>query len=279
MTATKPVPRLLGVFLLVCALICALLAAWQGRRMGEKQAMLAGFANSFALPPRPLAQKGLQGGLYDRVSVHGQFDHSRETFIRTSRPLGSTTSPATAPSPPLSGAPSRDTLQNTGQGSVFGVLVLTPFFPAPCAPAPCENRPLLVDRGFVQTPPDGKIPPFLRPEGAVTLQGVLRASEAPGWFQPSNNPRAAQWFSRDVAAIAAMHALPEIRTDLFLQREAQPGEQAPYGLEAEKFIQTIANNHFEYALTWGALSLTSIGVLFAAFWRRRARFTPEQDVF
>ena len=71
----------------------------------------------------------------------------------------------------------------------LGVVVMTPFVTRLCGvDGQCKLTTLYVNRGFVPTPPNGKIPPFDRPDDPITIIGFLRPSEKASWLQPGNDP-------------------------------------------------------------------------------------------
>ena len=54
---------------------------------------------------------------------------------------------------------------------------------------------VMVDRGIVPTElREPATRPESRPEGEVTVTGLLRAPEQPNWFMPENRPEADEWF-------------------------------------------------------------------------------------
>src|SRR5690348_17321967 len=80
--------------------------------------------------------------------------------------------------------------------------------------------PLRTNRGFIVLVNRGYIPPefsdpssakIAPPDGEVTLTGLLRLTEPRGGFLRHNEPAQNQWYSRDVAAIAAADRLPADR--------------------------------------------------------------------
>ncbi len=113
---------------------------------------------------------------------------------------------------------------------------------------------ILVNRGFV---PKGQVK-VARPDGPVTVRGLLRLTEPDGRVLRPNRPAENRWFSRDVAAIARARGL---------------GTVAPYFIDADSTsnagglpvggmtVVTFRNAHLSYALTWFALSLLSLGGL------------------
>lgn len=144
--------------------------------------------------------------------------------------------------------------------------------------------PLRTDRGFVVLVNRGYIPAgrpgtpaFTRarpPKGEVTLTGLLRLSEPGGGFLRHNKPDQGQWYSRDVAAIAAARGLP-------------PGRVAPYFVDADADADAahrtggpvagltvihFPNHHLGYAITWYLMALgTALGAGIVARNEWRAR--------
>jgi surfeit locus 1 family protein len=152
---------------------------------------------------------------YRRVTVSGQFLHADETLVQA----------VTSDGP--------------------GFWVLTPLLTA-------DGTKVLVNRGFV--PPDRRDPATRRdaaPQGTVSVTGLLRMSEPKGGFLRNNDPAAGRWFSRDVAAITALHGLSQTAPFFIDADVAQnPGGYPLGGLTIVRF----PNNHLIYALTWFALA-------------------------
>lgn len=234
------------------------LGFWQWNRLGEKTAMLAGIEAGAKAAPRPLAE----ARVWDRVTATGRFLNDRTAYVRSSRP---------EPKPGM-----RD-----GAGRVpaagFGVLVMTPFITRHCTPeGRCTLRTIYVNRGFVPTPPNGRIPPYDRPEEPVTLTGFLRPSETPSLFQPGNDPERGVFFHRSIEEMARRAGLFMAEDSAaspyhrFIDREATPDEtRPPYGIRIDEFLKAIPNNHFHYALTWWGLALTNIIVALAFVFAKR----------
>lgn len=140
--------------------------------------------------------------------------------------------------------------------------------------------PLRTDRGFIVLVNRGYVPSGLPgspafaqtkpPDGEMALTGLLRFSEPGGGLLKHNVPAKNQWFSRDVAAIAAARRLPADRVaPYFVDADAAgSGKRWPAaGLTNIHFY----NHSFGYAVTWYLLAL---GTLLAACimvrheWRR-----------
>lgn len=238
------------------------LGVWQWQRMGEKRAMIAAIEASAKAPPVDLAA----AKLWDRVEVTGRYLHENTAYVRSSRPEPK---------------PGERDAQGRVPASGFGVLVLTPFVTRLCTTsAPCSLETIYVSRGFLPTEPNGRIPAFDRPDEPVTIRGFLRASESATLFQPGNDPARDVWFHRSVAEMAVRAGLFRAgepgRYQRFIDREAIPGEiKPPYGVAIGDFLRAIPNNHFQYALTWWGLALTSLGVSLAFLMGRRKRRTPD----
>lgn len=236
------------------------LGVWQWHRLGEKRAFIAAIEKAAEGAPRPLAG----AAIWDRVELTGRYLHDKTAYVRSSRP---------DPKPGERGADGKP----LPPGS-FGVVVMTPFVTRLCsADGACRLTTLYVNRGFVPTPPNGKIPPFERPDEPVTLTGFLRPSERASWLQPGNDPAKGTYFFRTTEEMAVAAGLfgadgGASPYDRFLDRQAAPGEAtAPYGIAVKDFLKAIPNNHFEYALTWWALAFTNLAVLAIFLMSRRKR--------
>ncbi|MFN3482577.1 SURF1 family protein [Rhabdaerophilum calidifontis] len=250
----------LRLFLAFIATVTALQAGlgfWQWERRKEKAAFLAAIEQAASSPPRALSG----APLWSRVVLRGRYAHERSAYVRTSRPAG-----------------------KDGRGGGFGVFVMTPFITRICGTdGKCSLTNVYVNRGFLPTPPDGRIPSHDRPEDPVTVTGFLRPGEKPGLFQPRNDPARDVWFHRSTEEMALRAGLPgaihaeaaSYLYERFIDREAEPGEQAPpFGIEPAAFLAAIPNNHLTYALTWWGLAATNLVVL-AVFLRQRRRQDEE----
>jgi len=129
-------------------------------------------------------------------------------------------------------------------------------------PLQTSNGVVLVNRGFV---PKSAVRQT-DPQGAVTVVGLLRASEPGGRFLRANQPEANVFYSRDVAAIARARGLTNV-APFFVDAVAGPANAWPRGgLTVIRF----RNSHLIYALTWFGLAGLSIFGL-VLIWRRPAR--------
>jgi surfeit locus 1 family protein len=109
----------------------------------------------------------------------------------------------------------------------------------------------------------------------VLVTGLLRISEPHGGFLRRNDPKSSRWYSRDVAAIAAVHGLsPTLTAPYFIDADATPN---PGGLPVGGLtVIAFPNSHLVYALTWYGLALlVAVGVGYAARAERRIRVGRE----
>ncbi len=111
-----------------------------------------------------------------------------------------------------------------------------------------EGFTVLVNRGFV--PAEARTG-FAPDSGLVRVVGLLRLSEPGGGFLRTNDPGAGRWYSRDVAAIAAIDHLAPV-APFFIDADASGnGEGRPVG---GLTVVAFRNAHLAYALTWFALA-------------------------
>jgi len=219
-----------GAVLLGIALFLGL-GVWQLERLAWKLDLIdrvdARLAAAPVAAPGPGAWGGLgAGSAYTRVTATGHFLADRETPV----------------------------LAVTIHGS--GYWILAPFV--------TPEFTVLVNRGFV--PPDRRDPATREaPAGETTVTGLLRVTEPGGGFLRANDPAAARWYSRDVAAIAAAQHLDGPVAPYFIDADAtpNPGGWPIGGLTVVSF----RNAHLSYALTWFALAA---GLGFLAWRSRRA---------
>lgn len=204
--------------LVVLVAVFAALGVWQVERREWKHALVAAVdsrihAEPAAAPgPDRWAAISAESDAYRRVRVTGHFLHEQATLVRAVSDLGS------------------------------GYWVMTPF--------DTGSQTVLVNRGFIT--PEQRGAARREPEGRLTVTGLLRITEPDGGFLRSNDPKAGNWYSRDVAAIAATRGLSDT-APYFIDADAAlnaPG--APVGgLTVVRF----PDNHAAYALTWFAMAL------------------------
>jgi surfeit locus 1 family protein len=168
---------------------------------------------------------------YRRVSITGRYMNDRETLVQAVTELGG------------------------------GFWVVTPLRTP-------DGFTVLVNRGFI--PPDRRDPATRAAvDDETTVTGLLRVSEPHGGFLRANDPSQDRWYSRDVAAIAAVRGLTDV-APYFI--DAETGDTASFprgGLTVLAF----PNNHLVYAVTWFSLAAMLAGAtLFLARdeWRARS---------
>ena len=132
-----------------------------------------------------------------------------------------------------------------------------------------DQRVILVDRGWV---PQGYELPNVSAEHPVSIEGIIRAPQNPGWFTPDNDPASGQWYWIDLVTLsleAGVAFSPVIiEAGLGLDPSALPiGGQTRVDLP---------NDHLQYAMTWFGLAIVLL-VSFVIYYRqylRARRGTP-----
>lgn len=97
--------------------------------------------------------------------------------------------------------------------------------------------------------------------------GVIRGSEKPSIFVPSNEPSSSQWFYVDVAEIARSCGLPENTIYIeAVKEEVDPSNPYPIPKDNNALIRSsvMPQDHLNYTFTWYSLSAA---VTFMAFKR------------
>lgn len=243
-------------FIAAITLFQAALGFWQWNRRAEKRDFIAAIDKAAQGAPKKLAE----ARLWERVEMTGRYLHDKTAYVRSSRP---------EPKPG-----ERNAQGKAIPAGSFGVVVMTPFVTQVCgSDQRCTLTTIFVNRGFVPTPPNGKIPPFGRPDEPLTLIGFLRPSEKASFLQPGNDPARGVYFFRTTEEMAraaglfgANEASPTPYTRFVDRQISTEGGEAgetepPFGIEVKDFLKAVPNNHYEYALTWWALALTNIIIM------------------
>jgi len=221
------------------------LGNWQIDRRAEKLQRISEVnarVDAPAVPaPGPSAWNRVGTGRerYRHVRVTGRFLHADETLVHGTSRRG------------------------------YGYWVMTPLRTA-------RGFIVLVNRGHVpeSAPDSARLRGMMRPQGTVTVTGLLRRSRPGGGVLRSNDPAAGQWYSRDVAALAAAAGLPADRVaPYFIDADARSDqdEWPVAGLTVIRF----PNHHLIYALTWYAMAF---GVVLAGaflWWSEQRRPRPD----
>lgn len=225
--------RVLTTFLVLLVAVFVGLGTWQVQRLFWKLDLIERVdARVHAAPvPAPAGAVDAAADEYRHVTATGLFEHGRTVLVQAVTERGA------------------------------GFWVMTPL-------RADGARTILVNRGFVpadRSGADARLGSELA-AGPVTVTGLLRISEPGGGFLRANDPAADRWFSRDVAAIAAVKGLENV-APYFIDADATPN---PGGLPVGGLtVVTFRNSHLVYALTWYALAVMSA---FAAYSVHRRRF-------
>lgn len=234
------------IFMLALSALCAGLGYWQIQRLAEKEALIATVTDRISLDPVPVPPTAEWVGLdpeiynYRPVTVTGEFQPEDTLFVFTALtdPVG------------------------TYQGA--GYWVMTPFVTE-------GGGMIFVNRGFIPQQfksvfddADGIGAP---PSGIVTLTGIARLPEAENAFTPGPETSTRVEYVRSIERMRDMLSGDyEPIAGFFIDQKAGAKDALPQGGETKL---TFSNRHFEYALTWFALS--AITFIMTLFWLIRLR--------
>lgn len=220
------------LLLAALAVAFAALGQWQVRRLAWKEALIARVEAGLRAVPAPegvIPGGSLDGWQYRRVALSGRYDPRGAVLVTGTSTLGS------------------------------GYWAMAPLVGA-------DGRAIYVNRGFV---PMGSRSDAVRaalPAGPVSVTGLLRLSEPGGALLRANQPAQGHWYSRDIAMIAARHAI-RAEPRFFVDAQAESPRSAAGGPVPGLTVIAFPNNHLGYALTWFALALLSAGAAIV-LWRR-----------
>lgn len=210
---------LLGLAFVILVTLIGL-GVWQLQRLSWKLALInAVETRAYSAPvPLPSVDGNLEESAYLRIAVRGQFRHDLSTRVKAITALGP------------------------------GHWILTPL--------ETETGNVWVNRGFVRA---GVVhSEWTRPDGLVTVEGLLRVTEPSGTLLERNDPAVGRWVSRDVDAMTEFAGLTEAMPYFIDADHASVPEAWPRGgMTVVKF----RNPHLSYALTWftmAALFLVSL---------------------
>ncbi|WP_424361355.1 SURF1 family protein [Methylocystis parvus] len=218
--------------------ILVTLGAWQVRRLGEKEALIARVEGRAHVAPAELPAGERWGSI---LPADYEFTH-----VRASGHYADTGDALIFMKPP------------EGLGTEPGYMVVTPF-------ALSSGGVVLVERGFAPVSRAEDLAGRAPPKGEVEISGLLRAPQTRNMFTPADTPEKRIWFTRDPAAIAAALGLAGA-APFTLALEA-PSSAGPSGFPrlvpaAPEFV----NNHLSYAFTWFSLA-GALLVVFALYAR------------
>lgn len=214
------------------------LGAWQVRRLGEKETLIARVETRAHVAPTELPAREKWGAL---TSADYEFAHIRASgrYLDAGHALIFTKPPE-------------------GLGTEPGYMVVTPF-------ALSSGGVILVERGFAPASRAEDAASRAPPTGEVEISGLLRGPQTRNMFTPADAPEKRIWFTRDPAAIAAALRLADAAPfTLALEAPSSAGADGFPRLvpAAPEFI----NNHLSYAFTWFSLAAALL-VVFALYAR------------
>ncbi|MCM2293230.1 SURF1 family protein [Allorhizobium sp. BGMRC 0089] len=240
-TAEDKKPNKLGLilFLLFATIVFVGLGVWQVQRLGWKEALIARVDSRIHATAQPAPAQAQWPEItrdkdeYRHVKVTGIYLNQDERLVYASTDLGP------------------------------GYWVVTPLKQA-------DGSYVLINRGFV---PLDKKDPATRPgsqiDKAVTVTGLLRMSEPGGGFLRANKPDQDRWYSRDVVAMARKDGLAPVAPYFIDADKSATSDTLPVGGLTQVHFP---NNHLQYALTWFAMAIMSLGfVVYILRYRERAR--------
>jgi surfeit locus 1 family protein len=247
-TGKRSLPRLVLLAVVALLLFAGFIALgnWQVARRAWKLDLIARVDQRIHAAPVPAPvradwpQVDAVDDEYRHVRVQGRFLNQDETLVFASTRLGN------------------------------GYWLMTPLR----TPA---GEIVLINRGFISTDfaAPARYRDMARPEGPVTIEGLLRMSEPHGAFLHRNQPAAHRWYSRDVAALArAMKLPPQAVAPYFIDADATtPAPDAPDAPVGGLTVVHFYNEHLSYAITWYALALLTLlggAIAFRYEWRSAA---------
>jgi surfeit locus 1 family protein len=216
------------------------LGAWQVRRLGEKEALIARVETRAHAAPTDFPPSARWATLppadyeFTHVRASGRYLDSGDALIFMKPPDGFGTAP--------------------------GYMVVTPF-------ALAAGGVILVERGFVPASKAQDVAARAAPKAEVEISGLMRAPQMRNMFTPADAPEKRIWFTRDPAAIAATLGLADaapFTLALDAPSSAGPGGFPRLVTAAPEFV----NNHLSYAFTWFSLAAALL-VVFGLYARGR----------
>ncbi|WP_372421993.1 SURF1 family protein [Salinarimonas chemoclinalis] len=226
-----------GVATLVSLAILIALGSWQLQRLAWKEGLIAQIeARAWGAPGEILPEAQWDGFSrdaqeYRRVRVTGSYRFADEVAVHGLLPG-----------------------ETRGQ-PLQGYYLLTPLVLD-------TGAIVVVNRGFVPTP---LLSEAARPEGAVTVEGLVRGSEARTAFVPENDPAADEWFTRDLAAIADARGLERV-APFYVDAVLDADAPAPWPRGGATVLAP-SNNHLQYAFTWFGLAAVLVAVFGVFSWK------------
>lgn len=251
MTARRGIRWSDGIFaalMLALAVVCVLLGNWQMQRLAEKEALVVTVDARLTASPVPVPPAAEwptldpQSLAYQPVELTGTYRYTQTVTVFTS----------------LADA--------KGQYAGPGYWVVTPF-------ELVGGGTVFINRGFV--PQDYQEAAALGDlhgddPGPVTISGILRSAEAPGFMTPEPDMSNRIEWVRDPQRLAAM-VDPELApiAPFYVDLPAGPAGELP---QAGETVVSFPNSHFGYALTWYGFAIVAVVML--GFWLTRQARQP-----
>lgn len=211
---------------LIGTAILVTLGVWQVQRLHWKEALLAQLAANAAAAPLDLAAAA------SLASQGRDAEFVRVRFTGTYRHDG------------------WKKMISTYQGGQ-GWTILTPAVSA-------DGWAVIVDRGRI---PGQRLENFDKPEGEMTIEGVIRTyPRGQAMFDPENDPKANLWYWWDVPAMLAASGLPQDLKPFPYVVQLLPAATPAEFPRPDEPKANLANNHLGYAITWFGLALTLLAV-------------------
>ncbi len=264
----KPLP-----FLTLCTVgafaVLLTLGFWQLDRRAWKNDLIAQLDARAAAEPVPLETALERFGTeiealeFRKVTVRGTFTAKGEAAVYAHAGYGRPGHIVVTP------------LIRDGQASVFvnrGFAPMTEWAPRTAAQAQATSDAALGSGDA----PRGKNQ-WARPEGPVTVTGVIRRPERANPFTPVNEPEAGNWYWMELEALTRHADLSRpplpliIEADPALSPEVVPVPGAQW--RSKSTMPSLHTKHLGYAVTWFSLA-AGLLVIWAAYHRALGRLGP-----
>jgi len=134
------------------------------------------------------------------------------------------------------------------EGMAPGFYLVTPF------KLDDDGRVILVNRGYAPKDRESK------PEGVVSVSGIIRPAREKRPFSPANHAEKNVWFYEDMDAMSK--AAGVTLTPVVVEAVGKP-EKDVYPMPSDGKI-SLRNDHLNYAITWFLLAAISL-IMFAAY--------------
>lgn len=212
--------RIMVALAVMAGVICLCgLGIWQVQRLQWKTDLIARVEARLAATPVPAPGPDEWAGIdaptdeYRTVQATGRYDYASEVLVQAV----------------------------TTQGA--GFWVMTPL-------ATPDGWSVWVNRGFVPSE-RRQTADRHQPKGAQQVHGLLRITQPGGAFLRNNDPADGRWYSRDVAALSAVHPVDN-PAPYFIDADAGQAGQLPIG---GLTVVSFRNSHLGYALTWFGMAI------------------------